>query len=123
LEGFGGKQIEGQRLFPVTSQEEHVPPPMPAPLQLPSHSSSMTSQSKKDKHTKKEYLKQMSELDNIVQHQHLENKKLEKLFSDAKKILLQLSLALIQKQESTPADPWGKNVASEVTGFLLCCCQ
>jgi hypothetical protein len=29
LEGFGEKQIEGQCLFPVASQEEHVPPLCP----------------------------------------------------------------------------------------------
>jgi hypothetical protein len=58
----------------------------------------------------------MSELANIVQHQRLENKKLEKLFSDYKRQELQLYVALIQQQESPPADPWDKFVTSEVTG-------
>jgi hypothetical protein len=44
----------------------------------------------------------------------LENKKLEKKFSDAKIKPLQLYLSLSQKQESPPADPWDKFVASEV---------
>jgi hypothetical protein len=79
LEGFGEKQIEGQRLFPVASQEDHVPVP------VPSHVYYRISQAKKDNHAKKEYLKQMSELAKIVQQQHLENKKLEKPFSDAKR--------------------------------------
>jgi hypothetical protein len=51
LEGFGEKQIEGQHIFPVASQEEQVPP-MSVPL--PYHSSSRTSQAKKDKQAKKE---------------------------------------------------------------------
>jgi hypothetical protein len=42
----------------------------------------------------------------IVQQQHLENKKLEKLFSDPKIQALQLSEALSQEQENPPADPW-----------------
>jgi hypothetical protein len=46
---------------------------------VPSHSSSRTSQAKKDKHAKKEYLKQMSELAKIVQQQRLEKETLEKL--------------------------------------------
>jgi hypothetical protein len=82
LEGFGEKQIEGQHIFSVASQEKHVPP---VPVPVPSHSSYGTSQVKKDKHAKKEYLKQMSELAKIVQQLRLENNKLEKLFSDAKR--------------------------------------
>jgi hypothetical protein len=58
----------------------------------------------------------MSELANIVQQQRLENKKLEKLFSDSKRQALQLSIALSQQQESPPDDPWDKFVTSEVTG-------
>jgi hypothetical protein len=58
----------------------------------------------------------MSEMANIIQQQRLENKKLEKLFSDAKKQSLQLSEILSQKQENPPADPWDKFVTSEVTG-------
>jgi hypothetical protein len=58
----------------------------------------------------------MSELEKIVQQQRLENKKLEIMFSDSKRQSLQLSLALTQQQEIPPADPWGKFVASEVTG-------
>jgi hypothetical protein len=59
----------------------------------------------------------MSKLTKIVQQQRLENKKLEKMLSDSKRHSLQLSLALSQKQESPPADPWEINVASEVTGY------
>jgi hypothetical protein len=83
---------------------------------VPSHSSSRASQARKDKKEKKEYLKQMSEMAKIVQQQRLENKKLEKLFSDAKRQALQLSEAVSQQQENPPADPWEKNVTSEVTG-------
>jgi hypothetical protein len=86
------------------------------PVPVPSHSFSRTFQAKKDKQAKKEYLNQMSELAKIVQQQRLKNKKLEKLFPDSKRKSLQLYLALIQKQENPPSDPWGKNVASEVTG-------
>jgi hypothetical protein len=52
----------------------------------------------------------------IVQQQRLEKKILEKLLSDYKRQSLQLSEALSQQQENPPADPWGKNVTSEVTG-------
>jgi hypothetical protein len=113
LEGLGETQIEGQRIFPVAAQEDQV---TPVPVPVPSHSSSRTSQAKKDKQTKKEYLKQMSELAKFVLQQHLENKKLEKLFSDSKRQSLQLSLALSQQQQRHPADTWGKCVVSEVTG-------
>jgi hypothetical protein len=113
LEGFGGNQIERQHIFPVAYQEEPAPP---APIQLPSNSSSRTSQAKKDRHVKKEYLKQMSELAKIVQQQRLKNKKVEKLFSDFKRKSLQLSLALSQQQESAPSYPWHKFLALEVTG-------
>jgi hypothetical protein len=50
----------------------------------------------------------------IVQLQRLENKKLEKLFSDSKRQALQLSEALSRQQENPRADPWEKNVTSEV---------
>jgi hypothetical protein len=46
----------------------------------------------------------------------LENKKLEKLFSDSKIQALQMHAALSQQQESPPADPWDKSVKSEITG-------
>jgi predicted RNase H-like nuclease (RuvC/YqgF family) len=85
-------------------------PPVSVPV--PSHSSSRTSQAKKDKHAKKEYLKQMSELAKIVQQQRLENKKLEKLLSDTKRKLIELYSALSQQQESSPADLWDTFVAS-----------
>jgi hypothetical protein len=88
----------------------------PVPVPVPPHSSSRTPQAKKDKQAKKEYLKQMSELEKIVQQQRLENKKLEKPFSNSKRQSLRLSLALSQQQESPPANPWDKFVASEVTG-------
>jgi phage terminase large subunit-like protein len=58
----------------------------------------------------------MSEMTKIIQQQRLENKKLEKLFSDAQKQSLQISEALSQQQENTPADPWDKFITSEVTG-------
>jgi hypothetical protein len=48
----------------------------------------------------------------IMQHQRLENKKLDKLFSDAQKQSLQISEALSQQQENPPADPWDKFVTS-----------
>jgi hypothetical protein len=67
---------------------------------VPSHSSFRVSQARKDKKEKKEYLKQMSELDKIVQQQRLENKKIEKLFSDSKRQAIQLYVALSHKQES-----------------------
>jgi hypothetical protein len=41
-----------------------------------------------------------------MQQKRLENKKLEKLFSDTQKQSLQLSEALSQQQENPPADPW-----------------
>jgi hypothetical protein len=108
LEGFGGKQVEGHRLFPVVAQDDH--PPLSAPL--PPHSFYRSSQARKDKKEKKDYLKQMSEMAKTVQQQRLENKKLEKLFSDAKIQSLQLSEALIQQQENPPADPWDQFVTS-----------
>jgi hypothetical protein len=113
LEGFGEKKIEGQDIFPVASLEEPAPPVF---VPVPAHSSSKTSQSKKERHSKKEYLKQMLELAEFVQCQNLENKKLEKLLSDSKRKSLQLSLALSQQQEISPSDPWDTFVTSEVTG-------
>jgi hypothetical protein len=59
----------------------------------------------------------------IMQQQHLENKKLEKLFSDAQKQSLQLSEALSQQQENPPAYPWDKFVTSEVTGYYYAVAQ
>jgi hypothetical protein len=114
LEGLGEKQVEGQRLFPVASQDEQ-PPPVSAPV--PSQYYFRESQARKDKKEKNKYLKQMSELAKIVQQQRLENKKLEKLFSDYKRHALQPSVDLSQQQESSPADPWEKFVSSEVTGY------
>jgi hypothetical protein len=58
----------------------------------------------------------MSEMAKIFQQNCLENKKLEKLFSDSKRQALRLSAALSQQQENPPADPWDKFVTSEVTG-------
>jgi hypothetical protein len=110
LEGFGGKQVEEHRIFPVAAQDDQ-PPPVSVPF--PSHSSSRTSQARKEN---KEYLKQMSEMDKIMQQKRLENNKLEKLLSDAKIQSLQLSEALSQKQGNPHADPWDKFVTSEVTG-------
>jgi hypothetical protein len=52
----------------------------------------------------------------IVQQQRLENKKLEKLFSESQRQAFQLSEAISQQKENPPADPWGKFVTSEVTG-------
>jgi hypothetical protein len=83
---------------------------------VPSHSSYRASQARKNKKEKKEYLKQMSEMAKIMQQQRLENKKLEKLFSDSKRQSLQLFEALSQQQENPPADPWDKFVTSEFTG-------
>jgi hypothetical protein len=51
----------------------------------------------------------------IMQHQRLENKKLEIFFLDAQKQSLQLSEAPSHQQEDHPADPWDKFVTSEVT--------
>jgi hypothetical protein len=113
LEGFGEKQVEGHRFFPVEAQYDQ--PPF-ASVPVPSHSSSRTSQAIKERKEKKEYLKQMSEMAKIIQQQLLENKKLEKLFSDAKNKSLQLSEALSQQQDNPPAYPWDKFVTSEVTG-------
>jgi hypothetical protein len=69
LEGLGEKQVEGQRLFPVSAQDDQLPP---VSAQVTSHSSSRASQARKDKKEKKEYLKQMSEMAKIVQQQCLE---------------------------------------------------
>jgi hypothetical protein len=55
-------------------------------------------------------------MDKIMQHQRLENKKLEKLLSDTQKQSLQLSEALSQQQENPPSDPCDNFVTSEVTG-------
>jgi hypothetical protein len=63
LEGFGEKQIEGHRLFPVADQDDQ-PPPVSVPV--PSHSSSRTPQVRKDRKEKKEYLKHMSEMAKIM---------------------------------------------------------
>jgi hypothetical protein len=95
--------------------KRNIPPPVSVPV--PSHSSFRVFQAKKDKKEKKEYLKQMSELAKIVQQQRLENKKLEKLFSDSKRQALQLCVALSQKQESPPADPWEKSVHQRSLGL------
>jgi hypothetical protein len=73
IEGLGGKQVEGQRLFYVAAKDDQ-PPPVSA--QVPSHYSSRASQARKDKKEKKGFLKQMSEMAKIVQQQHLENKKI-----------------------------------------------
>jgi hypothetical protein len=72
------------------------PPPVSAPI--PSHSSSRSSQARKDRNEGKKYLKQMSEIVKVVQQQRLEKKKLEKLFSDSQKQALQLSEAISQQQ-------------------------
>jgi hypothetical protein len=72
-------------------------PPAPPPVPVPSHSSSRASQTRKDKEEKTLYLKQMSEMAKIIQQQCLENKKLEKLFSDSKRQALQLYAALSQQ--------------------------
>jgi hypothetical protein len=89
-------------------------PPVSAPV--PSLYFFRAYKARKDKKEKKEYLKQMSEMAKIVQQQRLENKKLEKLFSNFKRQALQLPAALSQQQESPPADPWEKIVTSDVTG-------
>jgi hypothetical protein len=60
----------------------------------------------------------MSEMAKIVQQQHLENKKLKKLFSDSKRQTLQLSEALSQQQENPPLYPWGKNYVRGHWGLL-----
>jgi hypothetical protein len=75
----GEKQPEGQCLFHVASDSQEKPAPS-MPVQVPSNFTSERSQAKKDRHAEKEYLKQMSELANIVQQQHLENRTSEKLF-------------------------------------------
>jgi hypothetical protein len=58
----------------------------------------------------------MSDMAEIMQQQRLENKKLEKIFSDAQKQSLQFSGALSRQQENPPADPWDNYFTSEVTG-------
>jgi hypothetical protein len=89
------------------------------PVPVPYHSSYRVFQAKKDKQEKKEYLNQMSELEKIVQQQRLENKKLEKMFSDSKRQSLQLSLALSQQQESPPADPWENMLHRRSLGLTM----
>jgi hypothetical protein len=34
LEGFGGKQVEGHRIFPVAAQDDHPPCVHPSPIPL-----------------------------------------------------------------------------------------
>jgi hypothetical protein len=88
----------------------------PVSASVPSHSSSRASQARKDKKEKREYLKQMSKMAKIVQQQRLENNKLEKLFSDSKRQVLQLSVSLSRQQDIPPAELCDKFVTSEVTG-------
>jgi hypothetical protein len=80
LEGLGGKQVEGQRLFPVAAQDDQplLCPPQSHPSPTPLFFQGLSSQKRKKEKT--EYLKQMSEMAKIVQQQRLENKKLEKKF-------------------------------------------
>jgi hypothetical protein len=91
LKGLGGNRLKYSDCF-LWLLKRNPPPPVPAPF--PSQSSSMASQARKDKEEKKEYLKQMSVMAKIVQQQRLENKRLEKTFSDSKRQALQLSAAL-----------------------------
>jgi hypothetical protein len=88
LEGLGGDRLKDSDFF-LWLLKMISPPPVSA--QIPSHYSSRASQAREDKKDKKEYLKQMSEMAKIIQQQHLENKKLEKLFSDSQRQALQLS--------------------------------
>jgi hypothetical protein len=46
IEGLGGKQVEGQRLFPVAAQDDRLPHVSDP---VPSHSSCRVSQAIKDK--------------------------------------------------------------------------
>jgi hypothetical protein len=115
------KNLEKNRLKDIGSflwrLKMITPPPVSVPV--PSHSSSRTSQARKDRKEikeKKEYPKKMSDMAKIMQQKRLENNNLEKLFSDAQKQSLQLSEALSQQQENPPADPWDKFFISEVTG-------
>jgi hypothetical protein len=80
LEGVGEKQTEGDCLFHVavdssqgpTHHVHHVP-------------GTRSTQAKREKKAEKMCIKQMSDLTQIFQQQRLENKKLEKLFSDSKR--------------------------------------
>jgi hypothetical protein len=92
LEGFGGKQVEGHRHFPVAVRDGQ-PPPVSAPV--PSHSSYRASQSRKDKKEKKEYIKQMSEMAKIVKQQRLKNKKIDffQMLKDTLSRCLKLSVS------------------------------
>jgi hypothetical protein len=109
------KKTEGHHLFHVSSESQEKLSPLEPP-QAPSNTTSKSSQAKKEQQAEKAHIKKKSELAKNVQEQLLENKKLEKLCSIAKKKSLQLSLDLSQKQESAPVDPGNKFVAIEVTG-------
>jgi hypothetical protein len=80
LEGVGGVQTEGERLFPVASNSSQGPtrPLYCAPKVHGAH----YMKAKRDKKAKKMYMTQMSELTQICQQQCIENNKLEKLLSD-----------------------------------------
>jgi hypothetical protein len=105
LEGAIETQTEGHHLLPVASESQESRAP-PEPLKVPSHTNPHIYQAKREWQAEKSYLKQMSEM----QKQHLEKKKLEKLFNDSKKKALQLSLALSQRHLGD------RFVAAEVTG-------
>jgi hypothetical protein len=95
LEGFGENRLKDSAFSLLLLKRSRC---LPVPVPVPSHSSSRTSQAKKYRQAKTEYLEHMSELANIVQQQRLKNKNLEKLFSDGKIKSLQLYLALSQQQ-------------------------
>jgi hypothetical protein len=104
LEGIGEKQAEGHPLFPVTSDSQEKPS-LPDPPKAPSKSSQ---ESVHDINVRigKKYAATTSGEQEIGE-----------AFLFSKKKSLQLSLSLIQKQESAPVDLWDKFLATEVTGY------
>jgi hypothetical protein len=69
----------------------------PPPCSLQSHPTLLPGSLNQERQKGEEGIKQMSELAKIVQQQRLENKELEKLFSDSKIQALQLYVDLNQQ--------------------------
>jgi hypothetical protein len=101
LEKTGEKQTEGHSLFHVASESQEKLPP-PEPHKVPSNTNSRRSQVKNDWQAEKAYLKQMSELAQIVYSNNILRTRNCRSCFYSKNKALQLYLALSQKQESAP---------------------
>jgi hypothetical protein len=107
LKGFGGKQVDCHRLFPVAAQDDHPPCVRPSPIPLFFQGLLIQKGQKGE-----ERVSQADVWDGQDRSAAAFGKQETwKLFSDAKRQALQLSEALIQHQEN----PHEKNVTSEVT--------